>query len=134
MAKKRPTRKPARPAKKPARKPARPMARKKPPVKKPPRPAAPKTPWFKDGSAKPLISEYAQRTKPFIDALADGRIDDGELQAQESRLIAAMKDVEPLLNVALHEKVTRLLCEMAAYDLMQTLHGLQPTAASEFHG
>ena len=86
---------------------------------------APRTPWFDAAGQKPLINEYAQRLQPFIDSMADGRIDDGELQAQEGRLIASMKEVEPLLGAALHNKVTRLLCEMAAYDLMQALHTVQ---------
>jgi hypothetical protein len=39
-----------------------------------------------------------------------------------------MKEVEPLLDNALHEKVTRLLCELTAYDLMQTLNLMRPPA------
>ena len=38
-----------------------------------------------------------------------------------------MKAVEPLLDDALHAKVTELLCELTAYDLMQTLHEMQKT-------
>jgi len=36
--------------------------------------------------------------------------------------VALMKEVEPLLSPEAHEKVTQLLCEVTAYDLMNTLH------------
>ena len=35
-----------------------------------------------------------------------------------------MQEVEPLLEPDLHAKVTRLLCELTAYDLMQVMHSL----------
>ena len=57
--------------------------------------------------------------------MADGKVDDAEIKAQEARLVALMKEVEPLLDDALHEKVTQLLCELTAYDLMQMLHQMQ---------
>jgi hypothetical protein len=33
-----------------------------------------------------------------------------------------MKEVEPLLSPEAHEKVTKLLCELTAYDLMNAFH------------
>ena len=33
-----------------------------------------------------------------------------------------MKTIEPELNDALHEKVTHLLCELSAYNIMHTIH------------
>ena len=78
--------------------------------------------WFDVVSNKPLISEQARRLKTFLAAVADGVIDASELAAQEERLIAAMREVEPLLRADLHAKVTRLLCELTAYDLMQVMH------------
>jgi hypothetical protein len=66
----------------------------------------------------------------FIDTMADGRVDSGEIEAQEKRLIKLMKKVEPQLGDALHAEVTELLCELTAYDLMQTLyqmHQARPT-------
>jgi hypothetical protein len=41
-----------------------------------------------------------------------------------------MKEVEPQLDDAVHEKVTRLLCEMTAYNLMQMLHAMQEARPS----
>jgi len=118
-------------AKKPAAKAPAAAAAKTPAAKKPAKKSGPspasndsRSRWF-DAAHKPLIAEYAQRLEPYIEAMADGRIDAGELQAQEERLIAAMREVEPQLTGELHAQVTRLLCEMAAYDLMQTLSAIR---------
>jgi hypothetical protein len=81
--------------------------------------------WLDDATQSPLIDEHVQKLTSFVDAMADGHIDDSELQSQEQRLVAAIKDVEPKLNAEQHAQVTRLLCELTAYNIMQTLHSLQ---------
>jgi hypothetical protein len=83
---------------------------------------AAKTPWFDDSTDTPLIAEYARKLDSFLDAVADARIETRELDEQEKRVVALMKEVEPLLSPEAHEKVTRLLCEVTAYDLMQAIH------------
>jgi hypothetical protein len=83
---------------------------------------AAKTPWFDDKTEAPLLAEYARKLDSFCDAVADGRVTTGELDEQEKRLVALMKELEPLLSPEAHEKVTQLLCEVTAYDLMQTMH------------
>jgi hypothetical protein len=129
MAKKKPVKAMKKAARKPiarsaARKTSRPVSKKKPAKMAARKPGKPANPWF-DGSAKPLIGEYAQRTQSFINTIADGKVTNDELKAQENRLSGAMKEVEPLLGAPLHDKITRLLCELAAYDFMQALHGMQ---------
>lgn len=84
-----------------------------------------RTPWFDDKAKDSLIDNHVQKMDTFLKAMADGKIDDAELSAQEQRLITTMKEVDGLLNDAQHAKVTQLLCELTAYDLMQTLHGLE---------
>jgi hypothetical protein len=84
-----------------------------------------KSSWFDEQTQAPLIAEQAQRLESFLAAMADGRIDQSELQAQEERLVALMRKIEPQLDAALHVQVTQLLCELTAYDLMQSLHALQ---------
>lgn len=84
-----------------------------------------RTSWFDEKSQTPQIEQYARNLTSFMEALADGKVDEAELQAQEARLTAIMKEVEPLLDDNLHGKVTQLLCELTAYDLMQTLHEMQ---------
>ena len=84
--------------------------------------AAGKTPWFDDSSETPLLAEYARKLDTCLDAIADEVVETRELEGQEKRVIDLMKQVEPLLSPEAHEKVTRLLCEVTAYDLMQALH------------
>jgi hypothetical protein len=81
-----------------------------------------KTPWFDDLSDTPLIAEYARKLDSFLDAIADSVVETKELAEQEKRVVALMKEIEPLLSPEAHEKVTRLLCEVTAYDLMHALH------------
>ncbi len=81
-----------------------------------------KTPWFDDSSETPLITEYARKLDSFLDAVSDQVVEIRELEEQEKRVVALMKEVEPLLSPEAHEKVTRLLCEVTAYDLMHALH------------
>jgi hypothetical protein len=84
--------------------------------------AAGKTPWFDDASDAPMLAEYARKLDSFLDAVADGRIDSKELDAQEKRVVDLMKQVDPLLSPEAHELVTKLLCEVTAYDLMNAMH------------
>lgn len=81
--------------------------------------------WLDEATQTPLIDEYTQKLTKLLDAMADGHIDESELSGQEKTLVALMKDVEPTLSDAQHEKVTRLLCEITAYNVMQTLSSLQ---------
>jgi hypothetical protein len=81
--------------------------------------------WLDDQAQAPLIDSYVQKLSTFVDALADGRVEDAEVTAQEQRLVTLMKEVEPALNDAQHAQVTKLLCELTAYNVMQTLNSLQ---------
>ena len=91
--------------------------------------------WLDDKSQTTLIDEYTQKLSTFMAAIADGHIDGAELTAQESRLVTLMKEVEPSLNDAQHATVTRLLCELTAFNVMQTLHSLQASRpTTKFRG
>jgi alpha-D-ribose 1-methylphosphonate 5-triphosphate diphosphatase PhnM len=83
-----------------------------------------RTHWLDEKTEAPLIDQYVQRLGTFMDAMADGKIDDSELKSQEARVTALMKSLEPELDDKLHEQVTHLLCELSAYNIMQTLHQL----------
>ena len=94
-----------------------------------------RTSWFDEKSQSPQIEQYARNLTSFTDALADGKVDDAELKAQEARVTSLMKEVEPQLDDALHAKVTQLLCELTAYDLMQMLREMQKSRRQTvFHG
>jgi hypothetical protein len=87
--------------------------------------AATKQSWLDDKAQTPQIDSYVKNLSTFVEAMADGRIDDAELQSQEKRLVTLLKEVEPTLNDAQHGQVTKLLCELTAYNVMQTLNSLQ---------
>jgi hypothetical protein len=83
-----------------------------------------RTSWLDDDAKTVAIDDYARRLDTFVDAMADGRIDASELAVQESRVVKLMKEVEPKLDDAMHERVTELLCELSAFNAMQMLHSL----------
>lgn len=80
--------------------------------------------WLDDETQTPLIDKYAQQLSSFIDALADGKVDEAEVRAQEERVVALMKEVEPQLDDKVHASVTQLLCELTAYNMMQMLQSM----------
>jgi hypothetical protein len=83
-----------------------------------------RTSWFDDADL-PIIDEQVQKLESFTQAMADGVIEKKELERQQDSLVAVMKEVENLLNDDQHGKVTRLLVEMSAYNVMRLLHELQ---------
>jgi hypothetical protein len=94
-----------------------------------------KSAWFDEASHTPIIAEKARRMESFLAAMADGRIEPAEVEAQEARLVKLMQEIEPLLDDKLHAKVTDLLCELTVYDLMQTMCSLgQSRPKSVFRG
>ena len=78
--------------------------------------------WFDETSTTPLISEQAKKLDSFLAAIADGQVTAAELKDQEARLVKLMKEIEPKLDPTLHAKVTELLCELTAYDMMQAFN------------
>ncbi len=78
--------------------------------------------WLDESTNTPLIDDYAKEMTTFAEAIADGKVTVDELKAQEQRLVAMLKEVEPTLNDDQHAAVTRLLCEVSAYSFMQVLH------------
>ena len=84
-----------------------------------------RTSWFDDKAEHPLIHEQIERLESFTSALADGHISKQELGGQEQRLVAAMKALEPDLSDALHARVTTVLVELSAYNVMRLLHELR---------
>lgn len=81
--------------------------------------------WLDAEARTPVIDLYAQQLDSFISTIADGKVDEQEVQNQEARLVQLMRELEPQLDDAMHEKVTQLLCELTAYDIMQVLHTMQ---------
>jgi hypothetical protein len=81
--------------------------------------------WFDEQTHAPLIEQYARQLDSFVTTMADGKVEPSELKTQEERLVKLMKEIEPQLDDPLHAKVTELLCELTAYDLMQMVAVMQ---------
>jgi predicted transcriptional regulator len=79
--------------------------------------------WI-DADSNPDIDAHVAQLEHFTQAMADGQVDAKELEKQENNLVAAMRDVESVLDDAQHAKVTKLLAELTAYSVMRTLHEL----------
>jgi len=84
-----------------------------------------RTSWFDDKAGHEAIQDRVSKLDSFTSALADGVITAQELDGQEKRLVAAMKEIEPALSDDQHAKVTTLLVELSAYNVMRLLHELQ---------
>jgi hypothetical protein len=84
-----------------------------------------RTSWLDEKSDHPLIHERVQQLDSFTATLADGVVTAQELSDQERRLTAAMKSVESELSDAVHAKMTTVLVEMTAYNVMRLLRELQ---------
>ena len=84
-----------------------------------------RTSWFDDKAGHEAIQDRVSKLDSFTSALADGVITTQELSGQEKRLVDAMKQVESTLNDEQHAKVTTLLVELTAYNIMRLLHELQ---------
>ena len=84
-----------------------------------------KTSWFDDKAGTEQIQDRVRNLDSFTSALADGVITSHELDAQEKRLVEAMKKTEPLLSDDQHAQVTTLLVELTAYNIMRLLRELQ---------
>jgi len=80
--------------------------------------------WL-DEAKNPLIDQYTRQLGAFIETMSDGKVDHVELAAQEKRLVAHMQEIEPQLDDAQHAKVTQLLCDLTAYNIMHVLHSIQ---------
>lgn len=83
-----------------------------------------RTSWFDDKAEHPVIQERVARLEAFTSALADGVVTKQEVAAQEARLAAAMKSLEPKLADDVHAAVTTVLVELTAYNVMRLLHEL----------
>jgi len=115
--------------------PKKPVTTKKKRVVKKPAPSAPRSSWLDERAQTPVIDRYARQLGSFLDAIADGKIDEGEIKSQEARLVKLIREIEPQLDAALHAKVTRLLCELTAYDIMQLMYAMQHARPQTvFHG
>jgi hypothetical protein len=90
-----------------------------------------RTSWFDKDASHPMVHEQVEKLESFTSALADGVVEKNELGAQEQRLAAAMKRLEPKLTDDLHAEVTEVMVELTAYNVMRLLHELQAERARQ---
>jgi hypothetical protein len=88
-----------------------------------------RTSWFDENAGYDAIQERASKLESFTSALADGEVSKNEVAGQEQRLLTAMRALEPALDDEQHAKVTAVLVELTAYNVMRTLHELQAERA-----
>ena len=93
-----------------------------------------KTSWFDEKAEHEAIQERVSKLESFTSALADGVVETKELAGQEQRLVVAMKHLEAELNDDLHGKVTDVLVELTAYNVMRLLHELHAERARMVFG
>lgn len=77
--------------------------------------------WLDEKGETTLIDGYAQQSTAFIEAMADGKIDESEVAQQETKLVELMKKIEPNLSDEQHAEITELLCELSCFNVMQML-------------
>ncbi|MBV8384902.1 MAG: hypothetical protein JOZ63_20110, partial [Planctomycetaceae bacterium] len=53
--------------------------------------------WLDADSGEPMIHQYTERLNTFLEAMADGKVEAKELEAQEERLVTLLKKIEPKL-------------------------------------
>jgi hypothetical protein len=88
-----------------------------------------RTSWLDDKAEHPLMHEQISKLDSFTSALADGVVTKQELANQEQRLVSAMKTLESQLSDDQHAKVTTVLVELTAYNVMRLLHELHAERA-----
>lgn len=77
--------------------------------------------WINDED-HPDLDAHVSQLEHFATSIADGVIDKDELAKQQDNLVAAMKEVESELSDEQHAKVTKLLVELTAFNVMSALH------------
>jgi len=90
--------------------------------------------WVDPETNEPLIDDYAKKMANFMRAFADGVITEQEISDQEARVVDLMREVEVHLDDAAHAEVTRLMCELTAFNIMQFVYEMQVSRATTFRG
>ena len=89
--------------------------------------------WLSDDDL-PALTDQVEKLEHFTNSLADGLVDADELNKQQENLAAAMKAVEGDLSDEQHEKVTQVLVELTAFNIMHLLHDLAAERARKAFG
>jgi hypothetical protein len=74
--------------------------------------------WF-DENNRAAFDRHIQQMTGWQQAMADGRVDASEMEAQARRVADALRALEPTLNDEQHARVTEVLSEIAVLHAMQ---------------
>lgn len=83
-----------------------------------------RTSWLDENANFQPLEEQVAQLEHFVEAMADGVVEPHELADQHERVRTAMAALEPKLTDELHGEITKLLAELTAYNIMNTLHEL----------
>lgn len=86
--------------------------------------------WIDPETNEVRIEGYARKLTPLTQAFSDGVISEQEISDQQARLIDLMKSLEPTLDDATHAKVTKMVTELTAFNMMQIVFQLQQERAN----
>ena len=78
----------------------------------------PRRSWFEPDATVPFGASVT-RLRSWQDAIEDGIIEPHEVAAQTERVMGLLRELEPLLDDSIHEKVTRVLEEWTVLNAMQ---------------
>ena len=78
----------------------------------------PKT-WFNEETSEVYSAQFFQRMESWQRAIADGRIDPGEIQAQGERVTSLLKQIESSVSDEAHAKLTETFSELSVLQGMQ---------------
>lgn len=86
--------------------------------------------WIDPETNELRIEGYAKKLPPFTRAFSDGVISEQEISDQQARLTDLMKFIEPALNDEMHAKVTKMVIELTAFNIMQFVYQMQQERAN----
>ena len=82
-------------------------------------PAELPTNWFNEETSEVYSAQFFQRMESWQRAIADGRIDPEEIQAQGERVTDLMKRIEASVSDEAHAKLTEAFSELSVLQGMQ---------------
>jgi len=85
--------------------------------------------WIDPETDELRIDGYAKKLTTFTRAFSDGVITEQEISDQQARLIDLMKSIEPALDDETHAKLTKMVVELTAFNIMQLVFEMQQERA-----
>lgn len=77
--------------------------------------------WFDPQTTGPSFDRYVEQMASWQAALADGKVEPHEIEAQAERVAALLRALEPKLSDELHEELTTIFYELAVLYGMERL-------------